>query len=57
MPNDAAEPEGEPSNAGHWRRRAQELRAIALESEEPEVRELMFKMAADYDRLAELAER
>ena len=44
------------NDAKHWRERAEEARRIAAELTDPESRKLMFKVAADYDRLAERAE-
>jgi hypothetical protein len=40
-----------------WRARAEECRAIADTFQTPETREKMYLMAADYDRMAENADR
>ena len=36
----------------HWRKRAEEMRALAGEVEQQEARTIMLRVAADYDRLA-----
>lgn len=40
-------------NAEYWRRRAQEIRALAEQMRYPEPREQMLRLAADCDVLAE----
>ncbi len=40
-----------------WRARAAECRAIADTFQNPETREKMYVMAADYERMAENADR
>ncbi len=40
-----------------WRARAEECRSIAETFSNPQTRARMFRMAADYERLAELAEQ
>jgi hypothetical protein len=40
----------------HWRSRAEEARSIAEQLSDPESKPTMFRIAADYDRLAEHAE-
>lgn len=39
-----------------WRARAEECRAIAETFQNPETRERMYLMAAEYDRMAERAD-
>ena len=39
----------------HWRERADEMRAAAMEMTDVEGKETLLKIAADYDRLAERA--
>jgi hypothetical protein len=41
----------------HWRDRADQMRALASESSDPESRTIMLRMANDYDLLARRAER
>jgi hypothetical protein len=36
----------------HWRRRAEEMRALAEDAEDATVRSMMLRIAADYDRRA-----
>jgi hypothetical protein len=43
--------------AGMWRMRAAETRALVDEMKEPEPRATMLRIADDYDRLAEWAEK
>jgi hypothetical protein len=38
--------------ATHWRRRAEEMRALAEDAEDATVRSMMLRIAADYDRRA-----
>lgn len=40
-----------------WRARAEECRSIAETFSNPQTRARMFRMAGEYDRLAELAEQ
>jgi hypothetical protein len=40
-----------------WRARAEECRAIADTFQNPETRAKMYRMAADYERMAESADR
>jgi hypothetical protein len=42
--------------AEHWHTRAEELRTMAEDVQRDEAKELMLRIAADYDRLAENAE-
>jgi hypothetical protein len=44
------------NNARHWRARAEEARTQAASMTDPQIREAMLKVAADYDHLAALAE-
>jgi hypothetical protein len=39
----------------HWRMRAEKMRTLAEEADDPTVRALMLRIAADYERLAESA--
>ena len=41
----------------HWRARAEEARALADQMTSDDTKETMLRIAKDYDRLAELAER
>jgi len=41
----------------HWRDRADQMRALASESSDPESRTMMLRVANDYDLLARRAER
>jgi hypothetical protein len=55
--------EGEPTDddlqntAAHWRVRAEETRKKATAMGAPELKECMFQIAVEYDRLAEVVER
>ena len=40
----------------HWRYRAEEARAMAESMTDPEAKQLMLNVAADYERLAKRAE-
>ena len=42
-------------DAAHWRDRAEEARSLAEQMTDPESRERMLRIAADYDKLAERA--
>jgi hypothetical protein len=42
-------------NAKHWRMRAEKMRTLAEEADYPTLRAMMFRIAADYYRLAESA--
>ena len=37
----------------HWRMRAEKMRMLAEEADDPTVRVMMLRIASDYDRLAE----
>jgi hypothetical protein len=39
----------------HWQDRACEMRALAEQMKEAETKEIMLRLAADYDKLAERA--
>jgi hypothetical protein len=41
----------------HWRLRAEEMRTLSDDAMDPDVRVMMRRIATDYDRLAELAEK
>jgi hypothetical protein len=41
----------------HWRQRAEEARTIADQMNDPQSKEAMLKIAEDYERLGERAER
>jgi len=43
-------------NPEHWRARAEEMRAIAEEMHDPEIKARMLGIDADYDKLAQRAE-
>jgi hypothetical protein len=43
------------NDAKHWRERAREARAIADETDNPMVRRSMFRIAEEYERVAEKA--
>ena len=43
-------------NANHWRMRAEKMRTLADEANDPTVRTMMLRIAADYDRLGESAD-
>jgi hypothetical protein len=40
-------------DAAHWRHRAQEMRALTSMANDPVTRELILKIAEDYERLAQ----
>jgi len=40
----------------HWRKRAEEMRRLADQTTDAEEKQLLFGLAADYDRLAKRAE-
>jgi hypothetical protein len=41
----------------HWRERAEEARYVAKQMSDPVAREMMLRIAADYERLAEHVQR
>jgi ribosomal protein S17E len=41
----------------HWRNRAEEARSVAEQLSDPESKRTMLRIAGDYDRLAEHAQR
>jgi hypothetical protein len=44
------------NDPGHWRRRADELRALALGMNDEDAKQQMLRTANDYERLAKRAE-
>jgi hypothetical protein len=40
----------------HWRMRAEKMRTLAEEANDPTVRAMMLRIVADYDRLADSAD-
>jgi hypothetical protein len=40
----------------HWRMRAEAIRTLAEDAQDPKVRAMMLRIAADYDRLARKAD-
>jgi hypothetical protein len=45
------------NDPGHWRDRADEMRALAQDVKDEQARETMLRLAKDYDRLAERADK
>ena len=45
------------NDSKHWRDRAAEMRVLSVEMKDFEARTLMLKLANDYDKLADRAER
>jgi hypothetical protein len=45
------------NDPGHWRDRAEEMRALAQGVSDGPAKETMLRLAKDYDRLAERAEQ
>ena len=43
-------------NPNHWRQRAAQMRALALETADAEAAAIMLKLAEEYDKLADRAE-
>jgi hypothetical protein len=43
-------------SAGRWAHRGEEIRTLAEEARDPRVGAMLFRLAADYDRLARHAE-
>jgi hypothetical protein len=43
-------------NPSHWRERAAQMRALAVDTTDTEAAALMLKLAEDYDKLADRAE-
>lgn len=44
-----------PFSSEHWRKRAEELRILAADTTDAEEKELLLKLAADYEHLAQRA--
>jgi F0F1-type ATP synthase membrane subunit b/b' len=44
-----------PNSSDHWRKQAEEMRALANETLDLETKTILMRMAADFDRLAKLA--
>lgn len=45
------------NDPAHWRNRAEEMRVLAESAKDHAAKESMLKVAKDYDRLAERAEK
>jgi hypothetical protein len=45
------------NDPGHWRDRAEEMRALAKDVKDEAAKETMLRLAKDYDRLAERADK
>ena len=43
-------------NPNHWRERAAQMRALAVDTQDDEAAALMLKLAEDYDKLADRTE-
>ena len=50
------DPDSVINSARHWRMRGEETRTLAEAANEPMVRAILLRLAADYDRLAKWAE-
>ena len=44
-------------NPAHWIARAEEVRAVADDMQDPESKRMLLKIAEDYDTIAERAQR
>ena len=44
------------NDSKHWRDRAAEMRVLSCDMKDPEAQSMMFKLANDYDKLADRAE-
>jgi hypothetical protein len=44
------------NNAKHWRMRSEEIRTLVDDAQDPGVKAMMLRIAADYDRLAKWAD-
>jgi len=45
------------NDPGHWRKRAEEMRVLAESAKDDVAKETMLRVAKEYDRLAERAEK